>query len=226
MTTTIQTTTSTLVAYVMQTGGSPSLLFRTSRGNLLFDCGSNVSLMDKLYAGGITGLKAAFISALDDTHAGACSRLFMSVPVSMVFDSMEGTNASWYKDYVFSLTSKRYNMSKSSYSEGGLRIDVLLRNRSATFYRFTFGNFSLAYLGGCGRDCIGGYLNKSYGVYIVDDDVISDDLMVKYMPSGLIIPGYGNETVGIARKYGIQCHSMRKDGDMMFTSDGSSTKSG
>ena len=219
--TTISTTTSTLVVNIMHADGAPSILFRTYKGDILVDCGSNASIMDKMFMNGVGSLRAVFISKLDASHAGGCSRTMLMIPTSAVFDSMGTVNASWFKNYNFAIGTKRADMGKKkSYVVGGLVIDILGRDSNMTLYHFTFGNFSMVYLGGCGSSCIGGFLEKKYGIYMVDDDVISDEQMLKYMPRGVIIPGNGNSTAGIARKYGIQVHSMKDDGDLTFTTDG------
>ena len=224
VTTTIPSTTSTLVAHIMQVDGSPAILLKTYRGDVLVDCGSNASVMDKLFLNGVGTLKAVLISTLDEAHAGGCSRTMLMMPPSAVFDSMGVVDADWFKNYNFAIGNKRVDITKrKSYVVGGLNIDILEHNSSSTFYHFWFGNFSMAYLNGCGRDCIGGFLEKKYGIYMVDDDVISDEQMLKYMPTGVIIPGGGNSTAGIARKYGVQVHSMKENGDLTFTTDGVTT---
>jgi beta-lactamase superfamily II metal-dependent hydrolase len=175
------------IAAVVSSGGE----------NILIDCGSSNSVMDRLFFSGLTNITSAVITNLDYEHAGGCSRTFMMIPPGSVYDSGVYSNLSWYSDYVFIVSKRRMSVLDSVSIMHNRVVGVINRVNSSLVPVFSYGNLSVSFVGDCGSNPR--FLNSSV---VFCDGVVGEDEIRLYKPKIVVSGVSDGKFVAMGKKYG------------------------
>ena len=204
--------------------GSASTAIKSDSGNILVNCGNNISIADRLFIGDMVNIDTAIVSRLDEYHAGACGRLFMLMPPRSVFDSTEAHSGNYLSNYIFAVGNKRMPLEDgTSFAVGNIGGRVLRSGMDGVAVMFVFGNISYMYVDDCNDACLESVVPKSSFVNVLmisDSGNIAEDKMTSMLPLFVAVKNASYGTVATAQKYGIKMVDIGENGDFSVNSDG------
>ena len=143
-------TTTTIALMITSDVGSPVVAVDTISGSVIVNCGSTPSFIDKLYLNGFFPVRYAYITSLNESNMGGCSRAFLLHMPGNVYDSGVDYGASGLDNYKFVVGDKRKSVKVGNVfrliNVNGSVIDDY-RGKLSIF--IDFGSYSMLYLGGC-----------------------------------------------------------------------------
>jgi len=222
-TTTTSVTSSTIRIMFINSKGSASTVIKSDGGNVIVNCGRNISIADRLFMADVVGIDTALVTRLDEYHAGACARLFMLMPPRTVFDSTEADSGVYLSNYIFAVGGKRMPLEDGvSFAVGNIGGRVIRSGMDGVAVMFVFGNISYMYVDDCNDACLESVIPKSSFVnvlMITDSGNIAEDKITSMLPLFVAARNVSSDTVAVAQKYGIKVVDMN-DGDFSVNSDG------
>lgn len=223
-TTTVSVTSSTIKIMFINSKGSASTAIRSGGGNILVNCGNNVSIVDRLFMDDIVGIDTALVTRLDEYHAGACGKLFMLMPPRTVLDSTEAHPGNYLSNYIFAVGNKRMPLEDGiSFAVGNIGGRVLRSGMDGVAVMFVFGNISYMYVDDCNSVCLDAVIPNGSFVNILmvsDSGDIAEDKMTSMLPLFVAVKNASYGTVATAQKYGIKMVDIGEYGDFSVNSDG------
>jgi hypothetical protein len=222
--TTSSTTTSTIRILFLDSGNIAASAISSSGGNIFINCGTNISIADRLYFNDINSINTAIITKTDSDHMSVCAHMFMLVPPSVVFDSGGFSSDDYYSNYMVSVGNKRRTLEKGdAFVVGDIYGSIISSDSVSTSILFKYKNMTYIYADGCDDKCLSVILPKNKNVdvlFLVNSGEISDERMQTLLPLFFAVKNVSAVTMQRAQKYGIKIWDIGSKGDFEVDSNG------
>jgi len=207
-----RTKTTTTIALIVTSGvGSPVAAVNTISGSIVVNCGSTPSFIDKLYLNGFFPIRYAYITYMNESNMGGCSRAFLMHMPGDIYDSGDRNGVVGIDNYKFAIGSKRKRVDiGDTFRILNINGSVVDNYDGKLSIFMDFGSYSMLYLGGC-LNCtmlINEYKPK---LMVIDDNIefsIND-----YKPDMLVGKFNGDDIEG------VNIFDLSSKGDFMATID-------
>ena len=216
-TSTSTTTSSTIKIYFFNTSGAISSLVSSRYGGSLIDCGNNMGVMNNIFLSGYDSLNYVLITRLDESHAGACSRILMDVPFKKVIDSGGSVNGAWFSNYNFITGNSRIKYPEKGFNIGD--VTVFSIKNSDTYNRLVLkiGNTIFGFLGNCDDFA---FENVSRYDVLVCDKPISESVMLTSKARFVVVGNSTSDFDSLAAKYGVTVLDVNSASTLALSTDG------
>ena len=221
---TSSTTTSTIRILFLDSGNIAASAISSSSGNVLINCGSNISIADRLYFNGINSINTAVITKTDPDHMLVCAHMFMLVPPSVVLDSGGWSSDVYYSNYMVSVGNKRKTIENGdTFKVGDISGSIISYGALPNSVLFKYKNITYLYADGCDDACLSSIFPKNKNVdvlFLINSGEISDERMQTLLPLFFAVKNVSAVTMQRAQKYGIKIWDIGSKGDFEVDSNG------
>jgi hypothetical protein len=218
--TTSTVTTTTIKMIFFGTEGAISTLIKTDAGDILVDCGSDPSIMDRLYFAGDNPIRYSFITGRDEEHMGGCTRTFMMMAPGDSFDGglAETTSAI---NYEFVVGKKRKIVGNYTFNLGELSGNTI-KVANGLIMNMSVGRSRVLLAEGAGINFTGP--GGKYDLVEMDGNA-TFDIDASTAPKYAVLGDYGQEMVPLFRKYGTRVFWPQGGKDAIFVLNGMDVRS-
>ena len=195
------------------TGNVVATVIKYGNGSVLINCGSDISIVDKLYLNGFSSLNYMIVTNMDREHAGGCARAQMLVPAKNIYDSGSG-NGDFYSEYVLVVGSGRKTLEQNTtFNVDGMNGAVLRVSSRDNTLGFGYGSDIFVYADYCDDGCLDSIPKDGLvTMLMLGKSSVTDERLKSIKPHVLIVNGAEQGMVDSAKKDGIMVIDVDKYG--------------